>query len=91
MTAHQATSAAKTMANGRNRAVNVIAFPLATVSAALAKGDQVSNAWFDVAMAGDHESAAGFLQEKWDKVSGHWAGTMEELDFLRAFMEAFAK
>lgn len=81
----------KIMPNGRSRAINVIAFPLATVSAVLSKGDDVTNAWFDVAMADDHESAAGFLQDKFDKVSAHWTGTAEELDFLGAFLEAFAK
>jgi hypothetical protein len=91
MAATLAPDSTTIMPNGRMRAINVIGFPLATVSAVLAKGDQVSNAWFDVAMAGDHESAAGFLQEKFDVVSLHWTGTPEELDFLRAFMGAFAE
>lgn len=91
MTGTQAHDGTKIMPNGRMRALNVIAFPLATVSAVLSKGDQVTNVWFDVELAGDHESAAGFLQEKFDKVSAHWKGTAEELDFLGAFLEAFAK
>jgi hypothetical protein len=91
MTATQAPDGANIMPNGRMRALNVIAFPLATVSAVLAKGDQAANAWFDVDLASDHEEAARFVQGKWDKISGHWAGSLEELDFLRAFMGAFAE
>lgn len=77
------------MPNGRTRAMNMISYPLATITATLERGDQVSNAFFDVSFAEDHEEAAEFVGDKIDKITGHWTGTPEELAFLQSFVGVF--
>ncbi len=73
----------------QDAAIRMIGYPLATVVAALERGDRATDAALNVRLSIDHAHAAYCVAQDFDKIAVHWQGTTEDLDFLASFVQAF--